>query len=100
MKAVSKVTPPSTTTLKFGWQRSQRHLFAQVIGTIVALFDEKKMNFGGERRLKSECRVERDDGRSRFSALVFAGSRKSVDVKNLRESALAEDDHPRLEIAL
>jgi len=60
-------------------------------GTIVTRFDEEKMNFGGERRLKSECRVECDDGRPHFSTLVFTGSGKSVDVQNLGEFPLAED---------
>src|ERR1019366_9693346 len=40
------------------------------------------------------------NGRAGFSARVFAGSGKSVYIKNLGESALAEDDHPRLQISL
>jgi hypothetical protein len=68
--------------------------------TIVTLFDEEKMNFGCERRLESERCVERDDGRARFSARILARSRKTVNVKDLRESALAEDDHPSLQIPL
>lgn len=71
-----------------------------MIGTVAAFFDKKKMDFGAKWRLKSERRVERDDGGARFSGLVFTGSGKSVDVQYLRESSLAEDDHPRLEIAL
>jgi hypothetical protein len=58
-----------------------------VIGTGIILFDEEEMDFGCERRLKSERCLERDDGRPGFSARVFAGSGETVDIKDLRAIA-------------
>jgi hypothetical protein len=71
-----------------------------VIRTSIILFDEEKMDLGCKRRRIFESCVECDDRRAGFSARVFARPGKAVNVKDFSEFALAEDDHPRLQIPL